>query len=144
MFHQSFSCRGDPGIGFDYEYGIRLWKRGFEVGLTIMHFRYHQGSSRSSGTRSSTGAKVGGLGQPSLISRSSQPAHSNLGDFGRVGSVFGSFCPYDAVYFGLWVTREFRVYVRRYFAHTIQIDLPIPLARPPIAIQPKMLAGSRD
>ena len=42
MFHQSFSCRGDPGIGFDYEYGIRLWKRGFEVGLTIMQFRYHQ------------------------------------------------------------------------------------------------------
>ena len=57
MFHQSFSCRGDPGIGFDYEYGIRLWKKKFEVGLTIMQFRYHQGSSRSSGTRASTGAK---------------------------------------------------------------------------------------
>jgi hypothetical protein len=34
--------RGDPGIGFDYEYGIRLWKKKFEVGLTIMQFRYHQ------------------------------------------------------------------------------------------------------
>jgi len=57
MFHQSFSCRGDPGIGFDYEYGIRLWRRKYEVGLTIMHFRYHQGSSRSSGTRASVSAK---------------------------------------------------------------------------------------
>ena len=36
MFHTSFSCRGDPGIGFDYEYGIRLWKKKYEVGLTIM------------------------------------------------------------------------------------------------------------
>ena len=58
MFHQSFSCRGDPGIGFDYEYGIRLWKKKYEVGLTIMSFRYHQGSSRSSGTRASSGAKL--------------------------------------------------------------------------------------
>ena len=57
MFHTSFSCRGDPGIGFDYEYGIRLWKKKYEVGLTIMQFRYHQGSSRSSGTRASSGAK---------------------------------------------------------------------------------------
>jgi hypothetical protein len=57
MFHDSYSCRGDPGIGFDYEYGIRLWRNNKEVALQIMQFRYHVGSSRSSGTRSSTSMK---------------------------------------------------------------------------------------
>ena len=31
MFHDSYSCRGDPGIGFDYEYGIRLWRNNREA-----------------------------------------------------------------------------------------------------------------
>jgi len=58
MFHDSYSCRGDPGIGFDYEYGIRLWRNNKEVALQIMQFRYHVGASRSSGTRSSTSMKT--------------------------------------------------------------------------------------
>jgi hypothetical protein len=58
MFHDSYSCRGDPGIGFDYEYGIRLWRNNKEVALTIMQFRYHVGASRSSGTRSSVAMKT--------------------------------------------------------------------------------------
>jgi hypothetical protein len=58
MFHDSYSCRGDPGIGFDYEYGIRLWRNNREVALQIMQFRYHVGASRSSGTRSSTNMKT--------------------------------------------------------------------------------------
>ena len=58
MFHDSYSCRGDPGIGFDYEYGIRLWRNNKEVGLQIMQFRYHVGSSRASGTRSSASMKT--------------------------------------------------------------------------------------
>eukprot|EP00854_Cymbomonas_tetramitiformis_P007281 gene7281-8670_t len=59
-FIPSFSCRGDPGIGFDYEYGIRLWKLGFQArptGLTMMNFKMHAGGSRSGGTRSSSGRK---------------------------------------------------------------------------------------
>ncbi|KAK3233384.1 hypothetical protein CYMTET_56316 [Cymbomonas tetramitiformis] len=56
-FIPSFSCRGDPGIGFDYEYGIRLWKLGFQTGLTMMNFKMHAGGSRSGGTRSSSGRK---------------------------------------------------------------------------------------
>jgi len=56
-FYEAFSCRGDPGIGFDYEFGIRLWKQGYQVGLTIQGFRYHAGSTRSGGTRSSTAMK---------------------------------------------------------------------------------------
>jgi hypothetical protein len=58
MFHDSYSCRGDPGIGFDYEYGIRLWRNNREVALQIMQFRYHVGASRTSGTRSSTNMKT--------------------------------------------------------------------------------------
>jgi len=70
------------------------------------------------------------IGQPDLISKSGQPAPSSIfADFGRVGSVFGSFCPYDAVYFGFRVAREFRVYDRGHFALTIYTDLPIRLAR---------------
>jgi hypothetical protein len=45
-------------------------------------------------------------GQPDLISRLGHPAPSISGDFGRVRSVFGSFGPYDAVYFGSVVARE--------------------------------------
>ena len=56
-----------------------------------------------------------------------------LGDFGRVESLFGSFCPYDAVCFGFTVAREFRGYIRGHFAHTIQTDSPIRLACRPTA-----------
>eukprot|EP00240_Pyramimonas_obovata_P001514 CAMPEP_0118942270 /NCGR_PEP_ID=MMETSP1169-20130426/35837_1 /TAXON_ID=36882 /ORGANISM="Pyramimonas obovata, Strain CCMP722" /LENGTH=495 /DNA_ID=CAMNT_0006887263 /DNA_START=376 /DNA_END=1866 /DNA_ORIENTATION=- len=56
-FQESFSCRGDPGIGFDYELGIRLWQHGYQVGLTIQGFRYHVGKTRTGGTRSSTAMK---------------------------------------------------------------------------------------
>jgi len=56
-FREEFACRGDPGIGFDYEYGIRLWQRGYQVGLTIQGFRYHVGKTRAGGTRSSVAMK---------------------------------------------------------------------------------------
>jgi len=71
------------------------------------------------------------LGQPNLISRSGQSTPPILGDFRRVGLVFGSCSPYDAVCFAFRAACEFRVYVRDHFAHTIHTDLPIRLARPP-------------
>jgi hypothetical protein len=46
--------------------------------------------------RNKAKAEVGPQGQPDSISRSGQSAPSILGDFGRVGSVFGSFYPCDA------------------------------------------------
>ena len=33
MFHTGFSCVGDAGIGFDYEFSIRTWKNQFTAGL---------------------------------------------------------------------------------------------------------------
>ena len=72
--------------------------------------------------------QAGGLGQPDLISRSGQPASSILGDYGRVGSIFGSFCQYDAVWFGFRAYREFRVYIRVILLKRFS---PIGLARLP-------------
>jgi len=84
------------------------------------------------------------FGRSNSISGSEQPPAPILGDFGRVGSVLGSFCPYDAVCPGFRVAVEFRVYVRGRFAHTIQTDSPIRLAPRPAANPPKMLLGSRN
>ena len=29
MFNGNFSCRGEPGIGFDYEFALRTWYLGY-------------------------------------------------------------------------------------------------------------------
>jgi len=70
-------------------------------------------------------------GQLDVISRSCQPAPSILGDFGRVGSAFGSFCLYDAIRFEFRVSLEFWVHVMGHFAHTTYTDSPIRLAPRP-------------
>lgn len=44
----NFSCPGDPGIGFDYEYSLRTWWKGYQVGThTCRHERAysHDGSA---------------------------------------------------------------------------------------------------
>jgi hypothetical protein len=79
-----------------------------------------------------------------LASGSEQPRAPILGDFGRVGSVLGSFCPCDAVCSGFRVAGGFRVYVKGHVAHTIQTDSPIRLVPHPAANPPKMLLGSRN
>ncbi len=33
MFHPGLSCPGHAGIGFDFEYSIRVWYHGYTVGL---------------------------------------------------------------------------------------------------------------
>ena len=58
---------------------------------------------------------AGGLARSDLILRFGQSAPSILGDFGRVGSIVGSFCPHDAVYCGFSVAREFNVYCHESF-----------------------------
>jgi hypothetical protein len=74
------------------------------------------------------------FGQPDFISRSGP---SILGNFGQVGSVLESFCPYDAVYFGLRVAREFWGYVRGQFAHKIRPTCRSDSPAAPTAINPK-------
>jgi len=71
-------------------------------------------------------------GRRIFISRSGRPAAapaSILCDFGRVGSVFGACYQYDSVSFGFRVAGGVRVYVRDHFAHTVQTDDLIRLAR---------------
>lgn len=50
---EGFSCPGDAGIGFDFEYSIHLWKVGYQVGLYDVAFKRPQPGSRGkAGTRS--------------------------------------------------------------------------------------------
>jgi len=51
MFHTALSCAGDPGIGFDYEYSIRMWYSGQAVGLYYSGFQKNIGDHVTSGTR---------------------------------------------------------------------------------------------
>ena len=52
-----FSCRGESGIGFDYELSLRVWYHGYEAGLINTGFEYRTGAAAaSSGTRRSPGA----------------------------------------------------------------------------------------
>jgi GT2 family glycosyltransferase len=39
LFHPMFSCPGEMGIGFDFEFSIRLWKNGLGVGLYTSGFK---------------------------------------------------------------------------------------------------------
>jgi hypothetical protein len=55
MFNMNFSCRGDPGIGFDYEFSLRTWWKGYQVGLFKPDFVYHWGDWSKSGTRANRG-----------------------------------------------------------------------------------------
>lgn len=54
MFSGNFSCRGEPGIGFDYEVSLRMWYYGFQVGLYDTEFAYAVGQ-KGSGTRANRG-----------------------------------------------------------------------------------------
>ena len=58
MYHPGFSCPGDPGIGFDFEFSIRTWKAGYRVGLTPSEFRNRVGESMQSGTHSGPQKKI--------------------------------------------------------------------------------------
>mmetsp|Transcript_16065 Transcript_16065/g.50503 ORF Transcript_16065/g.50503 Transcript_16065/m.50503 type:complete len:208 (+) Transcript_16065:96-719(+) len=51
-FHEGYSCRGEPGIQFDYEFSLRLWHNGWQGGIMPYRLGY-QASGRHSGTRSS-------------------------------------------------------------------------------------------
>lgn len=58
MYHPGFSCPGDPGIGFDFEFSIRTWKAGYRVGLTPSEFKNRVGESMQSGTHSGPQKKI--------------------------------------------------------------------------------------
>jgi hypothetical protein len=40
-FQTNFSCPGDPGIGFDFEYSVRLWNAGAHVALWDPLWAHH-------------------------------------------------------------------------------------------------------
>ena len=50
MFNVNFSCAGHAGMGFDFEYSVRLWKEGFKVGLYDARWAHRIGDSMSTGT----------------------------------------------------------------------------------------------
>lgn len=52
-FHANYSCRGEAGIGMDYELALRMWKSGLKVGLYEHGMRHDVGDSGSTGTRAS-------------------------------------------------------------------------------------------
>ena len=37
-FNKNLSCPGEPGIGFDFEYSVRLWYNNFQVALIYSDF----------------------------------------------------------------------------------------------------------
>jgi hypothetical protein len=39
MFHPGYSCPGDAGISFDFEYSVRMWWHGYQVGLYDSQFK---------------------------------------------------------------------------------------------------------
>ena len=55
MFNGNFSCRGEPGIGFDYEFALRTWYLGYHVGVFKSEMDYHVGDWSTSGTRRNRG-----------------------------------------------------------------------------------------
>ena len=55
MFNGNFSCRGEAGIGFDYEFALRTWYLGYHVGVFKSEMNYHVGNWASSGTRRNRG-----------------------------------------------------------------------------------------
>lgn len=54
-YNLNFSCVGDSGIDFDFEYSIRMWKTGYHVALAEFRLRHgamdKKGSASKSGTR---------------------------------------------------------------------------------------------
>jgi hypothetical protein len=46
----NFSCPGDAGVGFDFEYAIRLWREGHSVGLADLEFTHRGGGGGGSQT----------------------------------------------------------------------------------------------
>ncbi|QDZ23480.1 hypothetical protein HOP50_10g60190 [Chloropicon primus] len=51
-FNKNLSCPGDPGIGFDFEYSIRLWYNNYQVGL--MYSNFMRSHSKAAGTRANS------------------------------------------------------------------------------------------
>ncbi|GHP07072.1 hypothetical protein PPROV_000581500 [Pycnococcus provasolii] len=56
MFQLDFSCRGAAGIGFDFEYAVRMWYTGRQVALFKPPFEYHVGDWAKTGTRANPAA----------------------------------------------------------------------------------------
>ena len=52
-FSLTYSCRGEAGIVFDHEYGLRNWDNGYSVAIFQMQMRRQIGNSGSTGTRAS-------------------------------------------------------------------------------------------
>jgi hypothetical protein len=44
-----YSCRGDPGIGFDWEFSLRNWVKGYSVAIFDMGNTRQQGAAGSGG-----------------------------------------------------------------------------------------------
>ena len=51
MFHPGLSCPGDAGIGFDFEYSVRLWYHGYAIGLYDAGFRDARAGGGEKGDR---------------------------------------------------------------------------------------------
>jgi GT2 family glycosyltransferase len=73
QFNLNFSCAGDPGIGFDFEYSVRMWKEGGRVGLYDPLWNYHIHSS----TTSKSLSKVGTHARTSIIINILMPVKQN-------------------------------------------------------------------
>lgn len=43
----NFSCPGQPGPGFDFEYAVRLWRHGHAVGLAELGFNHRYRSKET-------------------------------------------------------------------------------------------------
>lgn len=51
-FNKNLSCPGEPGIGFDFEYSMRLWYNNYQVALTETQFLRSHG--KAAGTRANS------------------------------------------------------------------------------------------
>ncbi|QDZ22835.1 hypothetical protein HOP50_08g53840 [Chloropicon primus] len=51
-FYKNLSCPGEPGIGFDFEYSVRLWYNNFQVALMYSDFMRSHGAK--AGTRANS------------------------------------------------------------------------------------------
>ena len=51
-FNKNLSCPGEPGIGFDFEYSMRLWYNNFQVALMYSDFMRSHGAK--AGTRANS------------------------------------------------------------------------------------------
>ena len=56
-FRTDLSCPGEAGIGFDFEYSLRSWFYGYQVGLFYARYRHNAAAeAKESGTRANASA----------------------------------------------------------------------------------------